>query len=592
MKTQMRIALGVILSILIGAQPLYLASTAKNSTQSLLTGLVAHYTFDDGTATDKSGNSNDGVVYGATVTPGVVGNALHFTGLDTYVFIPHSPSLSLSDQFTISGWVKPSAPNRGFVPILTKGNTRNLFTPYAVVYYFDGSKFIPHIRFTSDEEVNVGINLQFDNALDLNNWNFFVWRYSHGVLEVFDGLTKLGEQDLEIDILASHTYPMEIGRDIYGSTEMLIGDLDDIRIYNRVISNEEIQLIYQHGFQPTGYLTSPPDGLTIGPVTLPLTAEIMDPGSIGVNNVEFMAYYDGSWNSAGIDNAAPYNAIWQTPNKLRSQQIRFGINLTDSAQNIIEFAGGYHSVNYLEYLGNPDLEENWIPTRAYLNQRSLTPDGDIKCSVASMAMVLAMNGLLSHEYITMRDKANEMYPFVLNTDGDANVDDMAEELERQGLMASAQYYSVNNAWNAIKAEIDQGRPVIVRTVHGAVTQYGHFFVAVGYREATPAPNRQLIIYDPFGRWLGTCCTNNYDINTREASSRKGQWVYYDFDSVFGGGNWLITGQPASNHLNHVTEVNNPTTMPDMFSDEPENIDTYLGNNSEVTYTIFLSVIVK
>src|SRR5690606_18773809 len=41
-------------------------------------GLVAYYSFDDGTATDNSGNGFDGTINGATVTEGISGSSLNF----------------------------------------------------------------------------------------------------------------------------------------------------------------------------------------------------------------------------------------------------------------------------------------------------------------------------------------------------------------------------------------------------------------------------------------------------------------------------------------------------------------------------------
>ena len=50
-------------------------------------GLVGWWTFDDGTATDWSGNQNNGTLVGApTTVPGIIGsNALKFNGSSQYI---------------------------------------------------------------------------------------------------------------------------------------------------------------------------------------------------------------------------------------------------------------------------------------------------------------------------------------------------------------------------------------------------------------------------------------------------------------------------------------------------------------------------
>src|SRR3989344_8987224 len=75
-------------------------------------GLVAHYTFDDGTANDSSGNSNHGTINGATAVAGKGGGgALEVDGGGDYVIQSSSlPSLD-NYPYTMSVWVKSSDAN-------------------------------------------------------------------------------------------------------------------------------------------------------------------------------------------------------------------------------------------------------------------------------------------------------------------------------------------------------------------------------------------------------------------------------------------------------------------------------------------------
>ena len=244
-----------------------------------------------------------------------------------------------------------------------------------------------------------------------------------------------------------------------------------------------------------------------------------------------------------------------------------------SPERKILFSGGTRSVNYLEYLGNPGVAENWIPTRAYLNQRTLSPDGESMCNVASMAMVLAMNGVISVDRASMVAKAEAMYPGVLASNGKPHLEGVVDELERQGMTVESPYLSADNAWRQLKAEIDAGRPVIVRTPPTTLTSAGHYIVAVGYRDATGS--RQIIVYDPYGRWNGT--TDSYNANSKtDASSRRGQWVSYDFDLAFGKSYNLVIAQPKSGIVAALHATETPSTPPDSIGDEPENDEHYSG----------------
>ncbi|MBN1137910.1 MAG: C39 family peptidase [Anaerolineae bacterium] len=340
---------------------------------------------------------------------------------------------------------------------------------------------------------------------------------------------------------------------------------------------------------PGGRVVSPADGVSIGPGTVSFTAEAWDnTGGSGVARVDFWIKYDGSWHKVGSDSTAPYGYSWGTPAGLHSQRIIFTIHVFDYAGNEAVDPGGYHYVSFVES-ADPGVDENWVPAnkRAYLNQRSLS-NGDVKCGATSMAMALAMNSIIGSDYNTMAAKANEMYPHTL-LNGVPYVYKMVNELRRQGATSDYLYLSTSNAWNLIKQEVNAGRPVIVRTSGGIMTEAGHIIVAVGYRE--DGSSHKIITYDPFGKWLGSCCSNNYDRNTTSPSSAKGRWVFYNFDTVFydpysGNNNYLITVRnPHAAVLANTLEA--PDTPPDEVNDEPENIGTYEGAESEGEIRIYL-----
>src|SRR3990167_7521043 len=72
-------------------------------------GLVAHYTFDDGTASDSSGNGNNGTVNGATAVVGKVGSgAMSFDGVDDSVSMGNTADQTTND-FSVSFWAKDTS---------------------------------------------------------------------------------------------------------------------------------------------------------------------------------------------------------------------------------------------------------------------------------------------------------------------------------------------------------------------------------------------------------------------------------------------------------------------------------------------------
>jgi len=77
-------------------------------------GLVAYYPFN-GNANDESGNGNNGIDSGATLTTDRFGNAnkaYWFNGTSNYIEVSDNPILRFSNSFSISLWVSLTNPYR------------------------------------------------------------------------------------------------------------------------------------------------------------------------------------------------------------------------------------------------------------------------------------------------------------------------------------------------------------------------------------------------------------------------------------------------------------------------------------------------
>jgi hypothetical protein len=88
------------------------------------TGLVAAYSFDEGTGSttaDASGKGNTGTIANATWTSeGKYGKALAFNGINALVTIQDSVSLHLRTGMTLEAWVNPSGTSSVFEDVVYK----------------------------------------------------------------------------------------------------------------------------------------------------------------------------------------------------------------------------------------------------------------------------------------------------------------------------------------------------------------------------------------------------------------------------------------------------------------------------------------
>jgi hypothetical protein len=132
-------------------------------------------------------------------------------------------------------------------------------------------------------------------------------------------------------------------------------------------------------------------------------------------------------------------------------------------------------------------------------------------------------------------------------------------------------------WQQIKAEIDANRSVILNSNSngGALTTSGHYIVVVGYRESPDPNQREIITYDPFGRWTGVI--DKYTRNTTAVDppgGTVGRWVFYKFNQL--GTIYSVTAQRQIN-----ASVREAESLPDeIYLLEDEEIVTYTGHGQD------------
>jgi hypothetical protein len=241
---------------------------------NLQDGLVGYWPFC-GNANDESGNGNNGTVNGATLAEDRFGNAGSAYGFQTGARIVVGDNLDLrlaNTDFSMSAWILlndtlPTDVNYGGYIILSKRDFVNetydyLFGVSAPSYTMDWGAGKPFIS-TSNIPGNYAVAPE---AVILQEWVNVVATYSltGGVLKVFvDGnlvSVTTGAQAPESDI----TSDLWIGNDVAESPYHFHGLLDDITIYNRALTPEEVTQLY--AVQSTGDPTAGGGGNTTGPL--------------------------------------------------------------------------------------------------------------------------------------------------------------------------------------------------------------------------------------------------------------------------------------------------------------------------------------
>jgi len=210
-------------------------------------GLMAYYPFTDGSAADSSGNGNNGSKNGDLIaTTDRHGNpdaAISFDGVDDFISISNSNTLTIDSEITISSWVKVNQNYEG--GIFNKGSTsivwdygistygsypayRNTIGDYYLTEYKDGNNLFGkwvHYLIVVKESAN------------------YVAFYVDGD-KLVGNIEGINQNPISSSArISQSSYLLIIGKG--HSSEYFNGSLDDIRIYNRALSDAEVAALYE-----------------------------------------------------------------------------------------------------------------------------------------------------------------------------------------------------------------------------------------------------------------------------------------------------------------------------------------------------------
>ena len=221
-------------------------------------GLVAFYPFN-GNANDESGNGYDGTVYGATLTTDRFGNpdrAYSFDGTD-YISAPDSNVFPVSSTpFTLAAWVALDSygPDGGCYLMGQSDGGGN----YNKWIFWLGSGGISFISYPSSGSHWIGLG---SFSFQLNTWYHVAVRSDGSTLVSFVNGTQLGSASARDIGDASSPFYMGTAE---GTTRRLRGSVDDVRIYNRALSESEINDLFtlNDSSQKVVYITN--KGIGVG----------------------------------------------------------------------------------------------------------------------------------------------------------------------------------------------------------------------------------------------------------------------------------------------------------------------------------------
>lgn len=202
--------------------------------ESVTGGLVGRWNFEAGdrkTAYDTSSLDREGVLG----TSGV-----GFDGEDDIVKVADDPSLDIGDGgWSVSSWVRLNQVNNSWM-VIDKGTSEN-----GTYYLYDaGGHGLTWTVKNGTNRFDAGINSKWYETVSRGRWAHLAGVYDeeHVKLYVNGRLYDKSEAD---DNAGSNNQPLWIGA-YQGGSYRLNGSVDEVRVYNRSLSQKEVQrLVFQ-----------------------------------------------------------------------------------------------------------------------------------------------------------------------------------------------------------------------------------------------------------------------------------------------------------------------------------------------------------
>jgi hypothetical protein len=248
-------ALGLCLTANLMAQPNYVPTN----------GLVGWWPFN-GNADDESGNGNNGTVNGATLTADRFGNsnkAYSFDGVNDFI---QSPNQTLTGSVSFSGWYQMSdfdTPGNDMFYISNQSTTNDIYSSNIAFGFRSYQGQYGHSTYVASPLTGYYAtnNLPIENV-----WHHITCVFENGsyVKMYLDNILIYSNNNVATS-LSQASLPLLFGGTGTSSFYYYLGQLDDIGIWNRALTEQEIANLY-NGCSNTS-ITSQPANTIANPTT-------------------------------------------------------------------------------------------------------------------------------------------------------------------------------------------------------------------------------------------------------------------------------------------------------------------------------------
>jgi serine/threonine protein kinase len=202
--------------------------------------IVAWWKFDEaknGNSIDSSGNELHSKLIGDAkiISDLERGNVLSLDGNSDYVDCGNNTAFDITEQITVTAWIKINAINKNWQAIITKGDS---------AWRLSSVQNEPRIHFAVTNGPP-GCYVNGNALIPTNEWHHVCGTYDGTKIRLYtDGIEDSASPVVYTGGITTNNYPVYIGENAEGTSRCWNGLIDDVRIYNYALNETEVKNLY------------------------------------------------------------------------------------------------------------------------------------------------------------------------------------------------------------------------------------------------------------------------------------------------------------------------------------------------------------
>ena len=249
-----------VVSVILAAVLASMAAAQSDPSGVRYWGPIAYWPFDEGegaTAYDAVG-TNDGTLKGDTLwVPGQIGSyALSFDGQGDYVMVPDNPSQQITtNQLTVSAWIKLGSADNLDIQRRIISKQQTVPQAWGLEFAEEGYRGSTgrQIVFHDTDGTSASFVCMSSTDMQPEQWYHVAATDNKGMITIYINGQPDGFCDQGHGIPSQISAPIMMGRTNPQAAFFFKGSMDEIALWNRALSAQEVQAVYQNSVVGAGF---------------------------------------------------------------------------------------------------------------------------------------------------------------------------------------------------------------------------------------------------------------------------------------------------------------------------------------------------